>query len=314
MAVTVPLPDEVPALAPFLAPTRSWFARAFGTPTIAQAVGWPAIAAGDHVLVVSPTGSGKTLTAFLWALDGLWRELGAHTRVDGRRAGMPADQVARASTPEARASTPEGRVADQEARASTPEGRAADQVARASTPEARASTQEARVATPGGMPAGDEGRVLTPAPRRRRPAPGDPPPGVRVLYVSPLKALNHDIARNLEVPLDGIAREAQAMGLALPEIEVGVRTGDTPSADRARHARRPPHVMITTPESLYLLLTSAGASRMFATTRAVIVDEIHTLVGTKRGAHLALSLERLEAMAAVPPQRIGLSATVRPLE
>ncbi|MBU6287789.1 MAG: DEAD/DEAH box helicase, partial [Chloroflexi bacterium] len=278
MTVTVPLPDEIPALAPFLAPTRSWFARAFGAPTIAQAVGWPAIAAGDHVLVVSPTGSGKTLTAFLWALDDLWRELGAHIGVDRRRAGMPAD-------PEARASTPEGR---------------------ASTPEGRASTQ-------GETPAGDEGCVPTPAPRRRRPAPGDPPPGVRVLYVSPLKALNHDVARNLEVPLAGIAREAQAMGLALPEIEVGIRTGDTPSAERARHARRPPHVMITTPESLYLLLTSSGASRMFATTRAVIVDEIHTLVGTKRGAHLALSLERLEAMAAVPPQRIGLSATVRPL-
>ena len=272
MTVTVPLPDEIPALAPFLAPTRSWFARAFGAPTIAQAVGWPAIAAGDHVLVVSPTGSGKTLTAFLWALDGLWRELDALTGVDQRRAGMPAD-------PEARASTPEG----------------------------RASTQ-------GETPAGDEGCVPTPAPRRRRPAPGDPPPGVRVLYVSPLKALNHDVARNLEVPLAGIAREAQAMGLALPEIEVGIRTGDTPSAERARHARRPPHVMITTPESLYLLLTSSGASRMFVTTRAVIVDEIHTLVGTKRGAHLALSLERLEAMAAVPPQRIGLSATVRPLE
>ena len=140
---------------------------------------------------------------------------------------------------------------------------------------------------------------------------GQLPDETAVVYVSPLKALNHDIARNLEVPLAAIAREEQAMGHPLPEIEVGVRTGDTPSAERARHARRPPHVMITTPESLYLLLTSSSASRMFATTRAVIVDEIHTLVGTKRGAHLALSLERLEAMAAVPPQRIGLSATVR---
>jgi ATP-dependent Lhr-like helicase len=200
----------------FSAPVAGWFRATFGEPTPPQAQGWPVIARGEHALIVSPTGSGKTLTAFLWALDRLYRELGA----------------------------------------------------------------------------------------------GDAEVGTRVVYVSPLKALSNDVERNLEAPRRGIARQDPA----LPEIRVGLRTGDTPGAERQKMARKPPHILITTPESLYLLLTSDRARRMFATTETVIVDEIHTLIGSKRGAHLALTLERLERLTERPLQRIGLSATVRPLE
>lgn len=143
-------------------------------------------------------------------------------------------------------------------------------------------------------------------------------PGVRVLYVSPLKALGVDVSRNLRAPLAGLAAHADRIGGAWHRPTVGVRTGDTPAAERARLARKPPDILITTPESLYLWLTSEAA-RGLASVEAVIVDEIHALVGTKRGTHLALSLERLEAwrVAAgntVPLQRIGLSATQRPLD
>jgi ATP-dependent Lhr-like helicase len=201
-------------LALFSAPVASWFRRTFGTPTPPQAQGWPVIAQGDNTLILSPTGSGKTLTAFLWSLDRLHREAAG-------------------------------------------------------------------------------------------------PPGVRVVYISPLKALNNDVERNLDVPLRGIEREARPDA---PQIRVAVRTGDTPSADRQRMVRRPPHILITTPESLYLMLTAPQSSAIFTTTHTVIVDEIHTLVGTKRGAHLTLSLERLERLVGRRVQRIGLSATVRPLE
>ena len=136
----------------------------------------------------------------------------------------------------------------------------------------------------------------------------------RVLYVSPLKALGVDVEKNLQVPLLGIRQTAEAQGVPYHPVVVGVRSGDTPAKDRARLARNPPDILITTPESLYLLLTSQAAQNL-ADVETVIIDEIHALVPTKRGAHLALSLERLEALRGGRPplQRVGLSATQRPL-
>lgn len=135
--------------------------------------------------------------------------------------------------------------------------------------------------------------------------------GVKVLYISPLKALGVDVENNLRAPLKGIARTAERLGLDVPDITVGVRSGDTPSAERARQIRKPPDILITTPESAYLMLTSKAAG-ILASVDTVIIDEIHALAGTKRGVHLALTLERLAAVAG-EFQRIGLSATVRPL-
>jgi ATP-dependent helicase Lhr and Lhr-like helicase len=145
-------------------------------------------------------------------------------------------------------------------------------------------------------------------------APGDARvPGTRVLYVSPLKALAVDVERNLRTPLAGMTRVAERRDLPPPEITVGVRSGDTPPARRRQLIATPPDVLITTPESLFLMLTSA-ARQTLSGVETVIVDEIHAIAGTKRGAHLALSLERLDDMLAAPAQRIGLSATVRPPE
>jgi ATP-dependent Lhr-like helicase len=135
---------------------------------------------------------------------------------------------------------------------------------------------------------------------------------VRVLYLSPLKALAADVERNLRAPLAGIRRAAEALGLPAPELRVGVRTGDTPARERAAMLRRPPDILVTTPESLFLMLTGQARERLRGVD-AVIIDEIHAVAGTKRGAHLALSLERLSALCARDPQRIGLSATQRPL-
>lgn len=137
--------------------------------------------------------------------------------------------------------------------------------------------------------------------------------GCRVVYVSPLKALSYDVERNLRAPLAGIALEAQRQGFPVPEVRVATRTGDTPATDRRLMAKHPPDILITTPESLYLLLTSRAAS-LLTGVEHVIVDEVHAVAATKRGAHLALTLERLEANSERPPQRIGLSATQRPLE
>ncbi len=161
-----------------------------------------------------------------------------------------------------------------------------------------------------------------PSPVATREAPG----AVRVLYVSPLKALTYDIERNLRAPLTGIALAAERLGTEPPRISVASRTGDTPAEDRRQIARRPPDILITTPESLYLMLTSA-ARDVLRGVEYVIVDEVHAIAGSKRGAHLALSLERLEALrhtgtgqgasavpAPAPMQRIGLSATQRPLD
>ncbi|MEK0263782.1 DEAD/DEAH box helicase [Bifidobacterium mongoliense] len=137
--------------------------------------------------------------------------------------------------------------------------------------------------------------------------------GVKVLYVSPLKALAVDVARNLTAPLDGIAAQCRRRGLPAPAIRVATRSGDTPPRERRAIASHPPDILVTTPESLYLLLTSK-ASKVLASVHTVILDEVHALAGSKRGAHLALSLERLETLSAHPIQRIGLSATVRPAE
>ena len=154
--------------------------------------------------------------------------------------------------------------------------------------------------------------VRHPSPEPTRSAPGS----VRILYVSPLKALTYDVERNLRAPLHGISLAARRLGEPEPRITIGNRTGDTPQEVRRELARRPPDILVTTPESLYLLLTSAARDTLRGV-EAVVIDEVHAIAGTKRGAHLALSLERLEALrpAGAPPlQRIGLSATQRPLE
>jgi len=242
-------------LAPFSEPVRRWFTSSFEAPTPAQAQGWPAIASGANTLICAPTGSGKTLTAFLWGIDALSR----------RAAPEP----------------PKGRKRKD---------------------GSRADAQPAL-----------EGLEIDP---------NEPPlgSGVRIVYVSPLKALSYDVERNLRAPLRGIGAP----------ISVGLRTGDTPQSERQRMRRKPPDILITTPESLYLMLSSA-AREILAGVEAVIVDEIHAVAPTKRGSHLALTLERLEhlvrkhreqeGLPTDPPpgrenlvQRIGLSATQRPLE
>ncbi len=213
MSVADPLDRFHPAVA-------GWFARAFAAPTPAQAAAWPAIAGGRNTLVAAPTGSGKTLTAFLTAIDQLLRQ-----GLDG--------------------------------------------------------TLEDRT---------------------------------EVVYVSPLKALSNDVRLNLETPLEGIRAELATLGLRDVEIRAAVRTGDTPQRERAQARRRAPHILVTTPESLYVLLGSESGRESLRHVRTVIVDEIHAVVGNKRGSHLSLSLERLQELASAPPVRIGLSATQRPIE
>src|SRR3954463_1616151 len=140
------------------------------------------------------------------------------------------------------------------------------------------------------------------------------PDEVRVVYVSPLKALSADIHKNLAEPRAAIRRLAEEMGLEAPRITAAVRTGDTTSSERASMLRTPPHILVTTPESLYLLLTAARSREMLRSVHTVIVDEIHAVIGTRRGAHLALTLERLQDVAEQPLLRIGLSATQKPIE
>ncbi len=197
-----------------------WFGRQVGTPTSVQAAAWPAIREGDNVLIAAPTGSGKTLSAFLTAIDDLVRE--------GARVPLEAE--------------------------------------------------------------------------------------CRVLYISPLKALSNDIHKNLQLPLEGIANALLENGQPPVDVRAMVRTGDTPQAERERMRKHPPHIVVTTPESLFILLTSESGRALLSTVRTVIVDEIHALAGNKRGAHLALSLARLDALTPRPAQRIGLSATQKPIE
>jgi ATP-dependent Lhr-like helicase len=145
------------------------------------------------------------------------------------------------------------------------------------------------------------------------PRPAEKTRRCRVLYVSPLKALAVDVERNLRAPLTGIRHTAERLGTEIPEISVGVRSGDTPAGDRRKLQTSPPDVLITTPESPFLMLTSQARESLRGV-ETVILDEVHAVAGTKRGAHLALSLERLDALLERPAQRIGLSATVRPIE
>ena len=214
----------------------------FETVTAPQREGWPAIARGESTLILAPTGTGKTLTAFLWCLDRLM--LGGMSRASGREAAPSKAQI----------------------------------------------------------PFGNDNKKNE-----------NFSSGCRVVYISPLKALAVDVERNLRSPLQGIANMAQREGVPVHLPEISVRTGDTPQKERARFLRHPGEILITTPESLYLLLTS-NASETLRSVETVIIDEIHALVPTKRGAHMALSLERLEALCGRRLQRIGLSATQRPLE
>jgi len=226
--------------------TSEWFRGAFTAPTDAQRGAWTAISAGKHALVVAPTGSGKTLSAFLWAIDRVFHEKAA---VPGPATVVP----------------------------ELVEG-----------PDATAR------------------RVPTKA-------------STRILYISPLKALGVDVERNLRSPLVGIGQQARRLGIHLPDLSVGVRSGDTTSSDRRKLVSSPPDILITTPESLYLMLTSR-AGETLRDVHTVIVDEVHAVAATKRGAHLAVTLERLDALRrslvpdAPPAQRIGLSATVRPID
>ena len=218
----------------FSEPTRAWFSSSFAAPTAPQAEGWPAIVAGDHTLVCAPTGTGKTLAAFLWAIDRLMSGGGARSE--------------------------------------------------------------------GGTVAGGGARSGDPMDHR-----------TRVLYVSPLRALAVDVEKNLRAPLHGIGLAAERLGATVREPTVGVRTGDTSADERRRLVRRPPQILITTPESLFLMLTSR-ARETLAGVEHVIIDEIHAVAGSKRGTHLMVSLERLEELCERSPQRIALSATQRPLE
>lgn len=144
--------------------------------------------------------------------------------------------------------------------------------------------------------------------------PGTRNTGVRIVYISPLKALNNDIYRNLEIPLTGVRQRAEAKGLDLPEIQAAVRTGDTPQKDRSRMLKYPPDILITTPESLFIMLASPSSRNLFTEVEYLIIDEIHSICANKRGVHLAVSVERLEKIAGKPLKRIGLTATVNPLE
>jgi ATP-dependent Lhr-like helicase len=219
--MNLPIPADS-ALAGFHPAVSAWFSKTFPTVTAAQARAWPLIRQRRSTLIAAPTGSGKTLTAFLAVLDDLVHQ--------GLANG--------------------GKLADE----------------------------------------------------------------TLVVYVSPLKALSNDIQINLQNPLAGITEQLRVMGLPELQINTAVRTGDTPQKDRSAMRKTAPHILVTTPESLYVLLGSDSGRKMLGTTRTVIVDEIHAIAASKRGSHLALSLERLQALCPQPLMRIGLSATQKPVE
>lgn len=214
--MNLPIPADS-ALNGFHPAVSAWFSNTFATATAAQARAWPLIRQRRSTLIAAPTGSGKTLTAFLAVLDDL-----VHRGLEN----------------------------------------------------------------PDGLP--DE---------------------TLVVYVSPLKALSNDIRINLQNPLAGITEQLRLMGLPDVPISTAVRTGDTPQKDRSAMRKTAPHILVTTPESLYVLLGSDSGRKMLGTTQTVIVDEIHAIAASKRGSHLALSLERLQALCPQPLVRIGLSAT-----
>ena len=199
---------------------QDWFLQSIGQPTDPQKLAWPAIRQHKNTLIAAPTGTGKTLAAFMSSIDELV--------IEGLEHDLP-----------------------------------------------------------------DE---------------------TRVLYVSPLKALSNDIQKNLQFPISGIRDSLLEHGLPDVEIRAWVRTGDTPQSERQKMRKKPPHIVVTTPESLFILLTSESGREMLATVHTVIIDEIHALAGNKRGAHLMLSLERLSALCIKPPVRIGISATQKPIE
>ena len=266
---------------------RTWFERRFGAPTDAQALGWPAIASGRHTLIAAPTGSGKTLAAFLTSLDMLVKQALGGDGAVGREASIPRD----ASTPL--------RSAQHDAPHSTPPGVPSPAAAPAAAPSPLVGRGDREALADAAIGRGDHAGLAD---------------ATQVVYVSPLKALANDIQRNLLAPLEEIRALAEKMGQPLPEIRVAVRTGDTPQKERTLHARRPPHVFITTPESLYILLTSERGRHALKTTRTLILDELHAVAPSKRGSHLALSVERLCHLAEGPVTRIGLSATQKPIE
>ncbi|MEU0517483.1 DEAD/DEAH box helicase [Streptosporangium sp. NPDC006007] len=270
------------ALNHFTPVTREWFAGAFTAPTTAQEGAWASIARGDNTLVVAPTGSGKTLAAFLWSLDRLAAE-----RVPGTAEGS---------------GFPRGTVG-----AATAADLASAGTADTEDPAGKTVVPSAGLA--GASHAGDRRPARGRAASRKD---GGPVRRCRVLYVSPLKALAVDVERNLRAPLAGLKQTARRLGSPVPEISVAIRSGDTSPEERRRFAAKPSDILITTPESLFLLLTSQAREALRGV-ETVIVDEVHAVAATKRGAHLTLSLERLDALLSRPAQRIGLSATVRPV-
>ncbi|MCI1240553.1 MAG: DEAD/DEAH box helicase [Bifidobacterium subtile] len=273
----------------FSTPTRAWFEHAFREPTAVQQQAWPVISSGGNVLVIAPTGSGKTLTAFLSAIDRLMTHGGVHEGIGDDARHIADETVQRAAHDTLNSAVQD--LAQNVARIAVNGAQPSGTV----QPKDTAQTVENHAASAG----------------RARRGKRHAKHGVRVLYISPLKALAVDVARNLNAPLVGIAAECRSEGVTPPDIRVAIRSGDTTPKERRSIATHPPDILVTTPESLFLLLTSKVRS-ILSTVETVILDEVHALAGSKRGAHLALSLERLDLLTPAPAQRVGLSATVRP--